>query len=405
MAEIEKLYTVDDIAKMAMLTTRTIRTYLKEGLLTGRKVGGQWRFTSEDIEKLFENSAVRHEISQMRKQEVLDFIDGVNTDVGGDIQTCAIVDYYADIESAKKLADDFCDIISGFGQNSNFFYYEYIEQQQKARFTFIGEPSYILKAMERVKTVWKEKNKTQSLFSGKAGDYDKYRPSYPEEAVSFILSLADKSDIKIADIGSGTGKLSKLLLERHAEVFAVEPNPDMRAAAEAALSKYEYYHSLPGTGEATGLKTNEIDIITVAEAYHWFDNEQSRLEFKRILRDGGSAVLLWNRFGPNPCDDELREINARYCRSYVKKPDRVDREERAKHLFGENNYTVHEFDNTITEPKEAFIGGSLSTSCAPRPGDETYNAYITALGEVFSKHEKNGLIKLKIKTVCYCGKL
>jgi len=160
MNEFEKLYTVEDIAQMTMLTTRTIRNYLKDGLLTGRKVGGQWRFTSMDIEGLFENSSFEADISNSRKQEVLDFMDGINTDIDGDIQICTIVDYYcSDTAMAKELSDSFTDIISNQTLTTRHkYYYEYIEKEQKARYTFMGSPSFIKAAVTKTEG-WIDRNK------------------------------------------------------------------------------------------------------------------------------------------------------------------------------------------------------------------------------------------------------
>ena len=77
MDEFEKLYTVEDIAKMTSLTSRTIRNYLKDGSLQGKKIGGQWRFTMDDIKRLFESSSLSKDMIDHTKQELLDFIDGV----------------------------------------------------------------------------------------------------------------------------------------------------------------------------------------------------------------------------------------------------------------------------------------------------------------------------------------
>jgi excisionase family DNA binding protein len=79
MDEFKKLYTVEDIAKMTSLTSRTIRNYLKDGSLKGQKIGGQWRFTMENIKRLFDNSSFMNDVNSHKKQQVLDFIDGVNT--------------------------------------------------------------------------------------------------------------------------------------------------------------------------------------------------------------------------------------------------------------------------------------------------------------------------------------
>jgi excisionase family DNA binding protein len=152
MNELEKLYTVEDIAKMTGLTTRTIRNYLKDGSLEGKKIGGQWRFTMNNIEKLFNNGTVSKDIQDNKKQQVLDFVDGVNTDMNGSIQVCTIVDYYCDkIESAKQMSDKLIAVINTNNEetkNGAKYSYEYIEKESKARFTLFGTPSFIIDTLK-----------------------------------------------------------------------------------------------------------------------------------------------------------------------------------------------------------------------------------------------------------------
>ena len=102
MNDFEKLYTVEDIAKMTSLTSRTIRNYLKDGSLQGQKIGGQWRFTMENIKRLFKNSSFLSDFSSKNKQQILDFIDGVNTDIHGEIQVCTIIDYFCENSKAGQ---------------------------------------------------------------------------------------------------------------------------------------------------------------------------------------------------------------------------------------------------------------------------------------------------------------
>jgi excisionase family DNA binding protein len=152
MNQLEKLYTVEDIANMTGLTTRTIRNYLKDGRLEGKKIGGQWRFTMKDIEKLFNNGNVSKDIEDNKKQQVLDFIDGVNTDMNGNIQICTIVDYYCDkAESAKQMSDKLIKVINDdrdVTKNGARYFYEYIEKEGKARFTLFGSPSFIINTLK-----------------------------------------------------------------------------------------------------------------------------------------------------------------------------------------------------------------------------------------------------------------
>lgn len=154
MDEFEKLYTVEDIANMTSLTSRTIRNYLKDGSLQGKKIGGQWRFTMDDIKRLFDNSSFSKEITDSKKQEVFDFIEGVNTDIQGKVQVCTIADYYFDEQNeAKLLCDKLISICNNPDNKFSMakFSYEVIDKENKARFILFGPPDYIIKMLEAIK--------------------------------------------------------------------------------------------------------------------------------------------------------------------------------------------------------------------------------------------------------------
>ncbi|MDF2543655.1 MAG: methyltransferase [Herbinix sp.] len=404
--QFEKLYTVDDIAQMTMLTSRTIRNYLKDGLLTGRKVGGQWRFTAKDIEGLFANNDIEDEIKNLRRQEIMDFLDGINTDMDGDIQICSIIDYYcSEKETAKLLHDKFQHILPPTNNGKQKYYYEYIEKEQKARYTFFGTPRFINNAINLIEIEWNSLNSALSKFTDKAEDYEKYRPSYPKASIDLIFSLLCKEEITIADIGSGTGKLSELLLQNGATVYAVEPNDDMRIAAEEKLKLNNKYQSLGNTAEKTGLLANSIDLITCGECYHWFDNEKTKHEFHRILKPGGYVCLIWNNFGDNAYSKKYNELYERFGTIKSSKEVSFSKEEMALHLFGEGNYHKLEFDNTIYESWEAMLGGSLSASYAPKPDDKLYPDFVRSVKAIYDQYSNDGLIEAKFKTICFYGQL
>lgn len=154
MTEYEKLYTVDDIAKMTSLTSRTIRNYLKDGSLQGKKIGGQWRFTMKDIEGLFNHNGVAEEIKRNNRQDVQDFLDGVGPDFDGEFQVCTIADYYCgDAAAGKKMCDRLMTVIND--PDGNFpmakFHYDYIEKEKKARFVLFGTPDFIIRTLELMK--------------------------------------------------------------------------------------------------------------------------------------------------------------------------------------------------------------------------------------------------------------
>ncbi len=96
----------------------------------------------------------------------------------------------------------------------------------------------------------------------------------------------------VADVGSGTGILSRLFLKNGNRVFGVEPNREMREAGERLLGGYASFTSVPGTAEATTLRNGSVDLVTAGQAFHWFQAEETRREFARVLRPGGWAVLI-----------------------------------------------------------------------------------------------------------------
>ncbi len=135
-------------------------------------------------------------------------------------------------------------------------------------------------------------------FTGKASIYKKHRPNYPGEYIDHLAKynyLGAQS--VIADIGSGTGILSKQLLDKGFKVACVEPNGDMRSAAEAELKDYPGFSSVNGTAEHTGLAGNSVSLITAAQAFHWFDKELFKAECRRVLKQGANVALVWKQPG------------------------------------------------------------------------------------------------------------
>ena len=147
----EKLYTVDDIAQMTMLTSRTIRNYLKDGTLKGRKIGGQWRFTEDDVKNLMESGSYQVEYSSNLKQNIMDFIDGTNDFVKAEIQVCTIIDLYQpqDVVATKqKKLLEFINSNADTDNNWMSFSSEYIESESKTRVVIFAQPAFLIEAVK-----------------------------------------------------------------------------------------------------------------------------------------------------------------------------------------------------------------------------------------------------------------
>jgi SAM-dependent methyltransferase len=129
-------------------------------------------------------------------------------------------------------------------------------------------------------------------FSSAADVYERARPSYPAAAVEWIAERTSLGPGRtVLDLGAGTGKLTRLLVPTGARVIAVEPLAEMRAQLEDVLPGIE---SLDGTAEEIPLPDGSVDVITCAQAFHWFNVELAVPEVARVLADDGVLVLVWN---------------------------------------------------------------------------------------------------------------
>lgn len=130
-------------------------------------------------------------------------------------------------------------------------------------------------------------------FGSQAAAYERGRPSYPPEAVDWLLQPGnpDWAARDVLDLGAGTGKLTTRLVERGLDVVAVDPIAEMLEVLRAALPDTP---ALLGTAEQIPLPDSHVDAVLVAQAWHWFDTDRASTELARVLRPGGRLGLLWN---------------------------------------------------------------------------------------------------------------
>lgn len=244
-------------------------------------------------------------------------------------------------------------------------------------------------------------------FNGRAQDYTQGRPDYSPGLIECLYErYGFGEDSVIADIGSGTGKFARHLLEKGSTVLCVEPNNDMRLTAEKELSVYPHFRSVKGGAEDTTLKTDSVDFITTAQAFHWFDVQKFKAECSRILRSGGKSVLIWNIRDMNAdLNRELFEIYTKFCPDFkgfgggIKKDD-----ERIVTFFG-GRYDCISFDYPLHYDRERFIARSLSGSYSLKEGDKEYEKYIAAVEDCFERYSHNGTVTLGNHSVAYIGSI
>ncbi|WP_370991301.1 class I SAM-dependent methyltransferase [Bacillus tropicus] len=248
--------------------------------------------------------------------------------------------------------------------------------------------------------------KTTENFTDKANIYAKYRPSYPNEYIVYLLSANELNENQIvADIGSGTGIFSRQLLENGLHVIGVEPNDDMRKMAEQSLKRYPRFQSIKATAEHTTLKENSVDLVTVAQAFHWFNKEAFKIECQRILKQKAHVALVWNsRDGTSPIIKENADICQKTCPNFKGFSGGIEETpEMFNSFFKDGKYEFKEYQNDLLFDYEGFLGRNLSASYAPKKNDKEYKNFIFLLSELFEKYSKNGKILIPNLTRSYLG--
>lgn len=245
-------------------------------------------------------------------------------------------------------------------------------------------------------------------FSDRVESYLKYRPSYPSEIVSFLKKQIGFSENKtIADIGSGTGIFAELFLKNGNRVFCVEPNNEMRAAAEKRLSSYPNFENVDGTAENTTLGNISVELITVAQAFHWFDPVKTRKEFQRILKSNGYVVLIWNDRDTQSTSflRAYEKLILKFCPDYLEIKHKQLSHEMFAGFWGKPDYHLKIFTNRQVFGYNGLKGRSLSTSYIPNIGHPNHEKFFAALKELFEKYQNNGKIEFLYETKLFYGQL
>lgn len=244
-------------------------------------------------------------------------------------------------------------------------------------------------------------------FSDRVENYVRYRPGYPPEVIELLRNECGLlPQHVIADIASGTGLFTRLLLENGNRVFAVEPNAEMREAGEHMLESYSNLISIAGTAEQTGLPTASVHFVTAAQAAHWFDRSRARAEFVRILKPGGWCVLIWNerRIDATPFLRDYEQLLLAYGTDY--KEVRHERTTATIHEFFEPApFQERTFDYRQQFDYDGLGGRLLSSSYAPLEDHPNHEPMMRELERIFRTHARDGVVEFEYNTRVFYGKL
>jgi ubiquinone/menaquinone biosynthesis C-methylase UbiE len=244
-------------------------------------------------------------------------------------------------------------------------------------------------------------------FSDRVENYVRYRPTYPKEIIDYFINEGIlQNDSVVADVGSGTGILTRLFLENDNVVYAIEPNEPMRQKAEEIFKENKKFVSLNGKAEETTVTSKTIDLIVAGQAFHWFDPISTKIEFKRILKTDGHVALIWNeRKVESEFEKSYEMLLVKYSTDYLKVDHRNISEEKIKSFFDPSPIKYISFYNKQIFDWEGLKGRMLSSSYVPNKNSAHFEQMISELKRIFEPYQENGKVKFQYDTKVYIGQL
>lgn len=241
-------------------------------------------------------------------------------------------------------------------------------------------------------------------FSNRVADYVRFRPDYPVAVVDALAGhCAWSGPVEIADLGSGTGLSALGFLDQGHRVYGVEPNAEMRQAAEILLAGRDNFISVAGRAEGTGLAAASVDLVIAAQAFHWFDVMATANETRRILRPNGHAAVVWNlrRTGGSEFLDRYEALLQHFGTDYAAVSERYADPDALRTYFGGDNYVEYRFDHAQYFDFEGLKGRLLSSSYTPAAGDARHAPMLAALQSIYAATAVNDRIAFEYDTCVY----
>lgn len=245
-------------------------------------------------------------------------------------------------------------------------------------------------------------------FSDRVADYVRYRPDYPAALLAWLQAeLGVTPAWRVADIGAGTGISAKMFLDAGYAVTAVEPNAAMRNAMLDWLGGNPRFRALDGRADATGLPDGSVDLVTAAQAFHWFDPVAARTEFRRILRPHGLAAIWWNsrRLTGTEFLDGYEALLQRYGTDYASVAERYADDASMCAWFGAGLRGSARFEHSQQLDFDGLRGRLLSSSYAPRAGHPQHQPMLDALRQLFDRCQHDGRVSFDYDTRIFAGEL
>src|SRR4051794_29397386 len=250
---------------------------------------------------------------------------------------------------------------------------------------------------------------TKERFTDRVASYVKARPGYPPEVLDVLRKHCGLANTSIvADIGSGTGILARMLCEHAQSVYGVEPNEAMRKASLEFLTGHTNFIAVDGAAENTNLLATSIDLITVAQAFHWFDQQEARHEFMRVLKPNGFAALIWN--DRKTTGSNLAEAYEQLLLDFGTDYPEVQSRGRAslenfERFFGHSEIKQATIPNSQSLERDAFVERAISASYMPNESHPRYQSMVKEAQRIFDENRTGGHVVLEYDTNIYYAQM
>ncbi|HKC89042.1 MAG TPA: class I SAM-dependent methyltransferase, partial [Blastocatellia bacterium] len=187
----------------------------------------------------------------------------------------------------------------------------------------------------------------------------------------------------------------------------IEPNREMREAAERLLKDYRRFHSVAARAEETTLDDASVDFVTAGQAFHWFDLEKTGEEFARVLKPQGWISLIWNERVTTTTQFLVayEQLLKDYSTDYEQVDHRRFDEDVIRDFFGSDDFRLKQFKNVQVFDYKGLKGRLLSSSYAPEEGRPNYEPMLAELERIFQAYQDEGKVVFEYVTQMYYGQL
>ena len=241
-------------------------------------------------------------------------------------------------------------------------------------------------------------------FNTRADDYVKYRPNYPQAIYDFLWKeVGVLSSFTVADVGCGTGIFTKGLVDRCQKIVGIDPSQKMLDQARIFLGERDNLDLILGTGENLPLSDNSVDGILCAQAFHWFDLQGSKKEFRRVARSNAPIVFIWNdrKTSGNKFLAAYDYLIRAHGTDYAQVNHReVTKGGKIQQFFGcEPEYFC--CDNQQIFDFEGLLGRLTSSSYMPNRGEAGFESMASNLKTLFDQNQKKGTVTIEYDCKLY----